>query len=149
MKYRLFVMILLSSLFVLGSCRKNKDDEPMNPVIALLSVSADSVVQYNNALQITFSYEDLQGDLGDPNPDVFQLSVKDARLSAADWYHIPPMTPDLQELHIKGNYVLNLRPLFLLGNGSVETTQLTIQITDRAGNKSNEIKTGTITITEE
>jgi hypothetical protein len=140
---------LLSALFILQACRKNKDDEPVNPTITLLSVSADSLVQYSNALQVTFSYEDIQGDLGHPNPDVFQLSVKDARLENPDWYHVPPMTPDLKELHIKGNYVLTLRPLFLLGNASIETTQLTIQITDRAGNRSNAIQTGTITITQE
>jgi hypothetical protein len=58
------------------------------------------------------------------------------------------MTPDDKTLHIKGTYTLELRPLFLLGNGAAESTTLTIQIKDAAGNLSNAITTPAITITQ-
>jgi hypothetical protein len=56
------------------------------------------------------------------------------------------MTPDQQELHIKGSYSVTLNQVFLLGNGASETTKFTVQIQDRAGNWSNEVVTPVVTI---
>lgn len=140
-------ILTLAALFFAVSCKK-KSEDPEAPTIGFVSVSATEVVQYDNELKIVINYEDFQGDLGNSNPDVYGLSVKDARLAVADWYHVPPMTPDDKELHIKGNYTITLRPMFLMGNGANETTKLTIQMTDKAGNKSNVIETPQITITQ-
>ncbi|MEY3397714.1 MAG: hypothetical protein RL220_308, partial [Bacteroidota bacterium] len=63
-------------------------------------------------------------------------------------YHIPPMTPGMQELHITGTYTINLNPLFILGNSDEESTYFTLQITDRKGNLSNQVVTPSITITD-
>lgn len=131
----------------LWGCKKDSSNDPVKPELKLVSVSATNVAEFDNAIEIVFSYEDYQGDLGSSDPDALQLSVKDSRLENADGYHIPPMTPKEKELHIKGNYTLTLRPLFRLGDTGNETTNLTLTITDRAGNVSNAIETGTITIT--
>jgi len=61
------------------------------------------VEEFQNNIVITFSYEDYQGDLGEMDADAYSVRIKDNRLSDYDWYHIPPMTPEMQELHIKGN----------------------------------------------
>jgi len=74
------------------------------------------------------------------------LRVKDARLSDYDWYHVPPLTPDLQELQIEGTLSVELNPLFLLGNGDEESTEFSIQLKDRADNWSNQIVTPTVII---
>ncbi|MDZ4821964.1 MAG: hypothetical protein SH856_00720 [Flavobacteriales bacterium] len=124
--------------FCILACKK-KEEDPAAPVIEFKSISANEVEQFNNTVSITFSYEDFQGDLGEQDPDDYSLSVKDSRLENADWFHVPPMTPDMQELHIKGEYSLELPALFLLGNGSQEAAKFTLQLTDRAGNKSNTI----------
>jgi len=143
-RYLLFIGLLSICTF---SCKK-KEEIPTNPVISFKSISASEVEQFNNHVVIQFEYEDWQGDLGEPDPDAYSLSVKDSRLSAPDWFHIPPMTPDLQELHIKGIYSVELPPLFLLGNGSQETTVLSLQLTDRAGNISNLITTPIVLIVD-
>lgn len=145
MKVKVSALILLAAASL--GCNKDKDNDPVKPELKLVSVSASSVAEFENAIQIVFSYEDYQGDLGSSDPDVLQLQVKDARLENADGYHIPPMTPEEKELHIKGNYTLTLRPLFRLGTSESETTTLKLTLTDRAGNVSNTIETGAITIT--
>ncbi len=136
--------VILISFF--SSCKK-EDEKPVAPIIEFKSISGNEVVQFNNEISITFSYEDHQGDLGQDDPDIYSLRIKDDRLLNYDWYHIPPMTPDLQEMHLKGNYVVQLTPLFLLGSGGSETTRFTIQIRDRAGNWSNQIVSPIVTIT--
>ncbi len=144
-KYFRLVMTVLIATVVFTSCKK-EDEKPQGPTIAFKSISSESVEQFNNNVVVTFSYEDYQGDLGEPDPDKFSLRIKDNRLTNYDWFHIPPMTPDLQELHIKGDYALELPPLFILGNGTEEVTHFTIQIRDRAGNWSNTITTPVVTI---
>lgn len=147
MNSKIHFSILLLTLVAAIGCKKEEAD-PEAPIIAFLSMSADSVEQFNNAVVIRFSYEDYQGDLGEPDADDFSLRIKDARISEYDWYHIPPMTPELQKLHIKGTYELTLDPLFLLSTGQIENTNFTFQIRDRAGNWSNEIETSFIAIVD-
>jgi len=129
------------------SCKKD-EDKPVAPIIAFQSISVSTVEQFNNNPIVKFTYEDYQGDLGETDPDNYSLRVKDSRLGDFDWYHIPPMTPDLKELHIKGSYTLELPSLFLLGSGTQENTQLTIQIRDRAGNWSNIINTPNVLVVD-
>lgn len=140
----LFALVLV--VFLAG-CKK-EEETPLNPTITFRSISDVEVTEFNNNIVIKFDYEDWQGDLGELDPDVYSLSVKDSRLAEPDWYHIPPMTPELQELHIKGTYSVEIPPLFLLGNGSQETTTLTLQIRDRAGNISNQVSTPVVLIVD-
>lgn len=139
------VLAFVAIATLIGGCKK-KDESPVVPTITYKSISTTDVVEFDNQIDVVFSYEDFQGDLGTVDPDVNTLKVKDSRLSDWDWYHIPPMTPDNKELHIKGDFTLKLRPLFLIGNSTSETTVLTIQILDRAGNVSNQIQTPPILI---
>jgi len=144
---RLFIpCISIFALSFFSSCKK-EDEKPIAPIIEFKSISQNEVAQFNNEISITFSYEDHQGDLGQTDPDIYSVRIKDDRLLNYDWYHISPMTPELQEMHIKGNYVLQLTPLFLLGSGGTETTRFTIQLRDRAGNWSNQIVSPVVTIT--
>lgn len=140
---KLTPFIIAVALF--SSCKK-EDDEPLSPVIEFVSISTDSVAAFSNSVEIVFSYEDLQGDLGEEDADDYSLRVKDDRLGDYDYYHVPPMTPDLMPLHIKGEYKVILDPLFLMGNGASETTKFTLQIRDRNGNWSNSVVTPNVVI---
>lgn len=121
---------------------------PVAPIITFKSISVSTVEQFNNNPVIQFTYEDYQGDLGEVDPDNYSLRIKDSRLSDFDWFHIPPMTPDLKELHIRGTYSLEIPSLFLLGSGPSENAILTIQIRDRAGNWSNIISTPNVVVVD-
>ena len=143
-KFCLIILIIA----VLFSCKKNEEITIPIPEISYVSISSTEVVEFNNELQITFSYIDRDGDLGYQDPDVYALRIKDARLNDFDWYHIPPLTPNEMELEIEGEFTVYLAPLFLLGNGSQEATNFTLQIQDRAGNWSNQIATPQVLIND-
>jgi len=138
-------LLHIALALVLISCKK-KEDVPLGPVINFQSISATEVVQFDNQVVIRISFKDRNGDVGEPNPDINSLKVKDARLSDYDWYHVPPMTPDLEELQIEGSISIQLGALFLLGAGNQEVTSFAIQLRDRAGNWSNEIVTPQVVV---
>ncbi len=141
--------ILVGGVLILAvfSCNK-KEENPRAPIISLINVSATTVEEFNNAVVINISFEDYQGDIGEADPDKYSLRVRDSRVSDDDWYHLPPMTPDNQELHIKGTYSIALDPLFLLGMGTQEDARFTIGMSDRNGNWSNTVTTPNVLIVD-
>jgi hypothetical protein len=141
---KLFAFIVIAVL--LAGCKK-EEVMPSAPEIALVSMSAQSVHEFDERVKVRFSYKDGDGDLGQSDPDDYTLWVKDARLGGTDGYHIPPLAPEDAEVPIQGELEVELNALFLLGNSGQEETSYTMYVVDRAGNRSNEFTTGTITIT--
>ena len=137
-------LVAWACIAMLQGCKK--DDISEAPVISLENVSDYSVVEYDNAIEVTINYEDHQGDIGTTDPDEHSLYVTDERFVELDGYHIDPLTPDLQSLHVRGSLRVSLRPLFIMGTDSTETTRLTFELRDRAGNVSNRVMSEEITI---
>ena len=143
-------LFILAAILVLGCTTVS--DEPfydLTPRIELLEVAEDTVVQFTDSISVKILYEDGDGDLGNPDPDVNSIFVKDSRLELADEYYLGPLAPEGSKISITGTLNINLSPTFLLGNGTVEKMVLSIYVVDRAGNQSNTIETGTITILKE
>lgn len=132
---------------VLPAGCKKEEVMPSAPEIAFVSMNAQSVHEFDERVKVRFSYTDGDGDLGQSDPDDYTLWVKDARLEGTDGYHIPPLAPEDAEVSIQGELEVELNALFLLGNSGQEQTSYTMYVVDRAGNRSNEFTTGTITIT--
>lgn len=141
------LLTALGAALLMASCQP-EEPAPVAPVLEFLSINATEVESASTSLTVTLSYRDHQGDLGWADPDQHALEVQDTRLENPDTYHVPPLTPDGMELDIDGTFVVNLPPLFLLGNGGDEQTRLTFRITDRAGNASNITESPTILITD-
>ena len=144
MKRITYTASALVCIAMLHGCKKDKVSEA--PIISLESFSDYSVVEYNNAIEVAINYEDHQGDIGTSDPDEHSLYVTDERFIELDGYHIDPLTPDQQSLHVRGRLRVSLRPLFIMGNDSTETTRLTFELRDRAGNVSNRVTSEEITI---
>jgi hypothetical protein len=142
-KYLFIGAVLLACI----SCKKEEEKEQA-PIITFKNISDATVEQFNNSITIKIAYEDFQGDLGEDDPDNYSVRVKDARLSDFDWFHIPPVTPDKQELHVKGELAIELDPIFLLGSGTQEYTRFSIELKDRAGNWSNTLTTPNVLIVD-
>ena len=151
MKYQNIFLLALVFLFV--SCGKNDPDELLTevPTIELVKVIPESneVQQYTDELTFTISYTDGDGDLGTEDPDVPTIELIDTRdpdILKFD-YHLSPRTPDGSEIKITGelNVVLN-HTIIIDENNNSETTTFKIRIKDRAGNWSNEVETGVITV---
>ncbi|MFM7232983.1 MAG: hypothetical protein ACKOZM_00235 [Flavobacteriales bacterium] len=147
MKSSINARLFILPLALIIGCKKEK--VPVAPVISIESISAYNVEEYNNAIEVIIHYEDHQGDIGTIDPDEHSLFVADERFSAQDGYHIDPLTPDQQELHIRGTLKVVLRPLFIMGNDNSEETRLTFELLDRDGNTSNRVTSNPITITRE
>ena len=140
--YQYIVAVLL--ILLVFSCKK---EEPSPyPEIEFVSISETEVEEFNNQIEVFISFKDVNGDLGTIDADDLTLKIKDARLNDYDWFHIPPLTPNSEELEIEGTFSIQLNPLFLLGNGDEESTHFSIQIKDRSENWSNQITTPTVII---
>lgn len=142
-------LVLFAALFlVMASCEKEAAELPFDiiPQIGLLEVNTLEVVEFQDTLQISISYQDGDGDLGNPDPDIHSLIVKDARLAKPDSFHLQPLAPVGSNVSIQGELLVQLPVLFILGNGSTETTNFKIKLVDRMGHESNEVQTPNIKI---
>ena len=146
---------IISTIVFLGlfftSCEKVSDEPVFDlaPRIELLEVSSDSIVQFQDNLNIRISYEDGDGDLGNEDPDINSIFVKDARLQNIEGYYVAPIAPVGSNVSIKGTLNLILEKTFILGNADEEKTSFDIYLIDQAGNQSNTIETDPITILKE
>jgi hypothetical protein len=148
MRYPLFVLILTISSAISSGCKKDGPPFPVEPEISIISVEPTTIKEFVDQLVVVIEYQDGDGDLGFEHPDSLSLRVHDARLTAPDWYHVPPRAPLGEEIPIQGTLEFQINSTFILGNAQQETTTFNIQIKDRAGNWSNVVTTPTITITK-
>lgn len=144
------LLLSLAGLIIFSSC--SKDDGPpfsVVPEIELVGISPDTVTEFRDVLIITIEYRDGDGDLGQEDPDVNSLFVRDARLENYDGFYIGPIAPIGTEVAITGQLDIEFPSLFLFGDGAAENTFFYVYLVDRAGNESNEIVTPTVTIVRE
>jgi hypothetical protein len=145
-KTSVFVFLVFSFLMVYFVSGCKKAEVAHVPVISFVDISPSRLVQYKEPVYIRFSYKDLHGDVGQDDPDTYSLEIRDSRLSAADSYHIPPLSPPSSTLNISGELKIKINKVFLIGNARQETTSFRIRIKDKAGNWSNEITTTSLVI---
>lgn len=137
-------MLFLTVAVMAVSCA---DDEGTNaPVISNLTVTPMEAIEFADSVLISFDYTDRNGDLGHPDPNVNQLSVKDSRLEFADMYHLQPLAPMGEDVEIQGRLTVKLNGLFVLGNSNSEKLQFSIQLQDRGGNMSNLLVSDTVMV---
>ena len=148
--HKYILCLLVPVLFF--SCKKKKKEaatvqEP--PTIEIVSLSPLNVKEFKDSIIIVIKYKDVNGDLGDENPDELSLEIKDSRLPKADYYHLQPLAPDIgKDIPIEGEVRIKLNSMFLLGAGTIEQSILTIKLKDRAGTWSNEATAQPLTITQ-
>lgn len=151
MKLIPFVMIFAMALTF--SCKKDDPDPPDpyiptsdTPSIALVDVAPLTVTQFVDSIVFTISYIDGDGDLGFDNADSLSLELTDNRVPLTEKFHIPPLSPVNTNIVIKGELIVILDHTSLIDTLGSETTTYTIKLRDRAGNWSNSVTTGIITI---
>lgn len=137
-------------IFILGiaafalACKKDDDsglldsDEPQIYVVDMFPTTAR---QFRDSVTIIIAFEDRNGDLGYTNPDDPSLEIRDTRITEPELYHIPPITPDKQELYTKGTFKVVLPSVFLFGNGGAERTNFHIRVKDRESHWSEYVFT--------
>ncbi len=78
------------------------------------------------------------------------LVVTDSRNQVGFKFRIPELAPSGSEIAITGELPIELDGVALLDiDSESESVQYTVQVTDRAGNQSNIVTTGNITVLRE
>jgi hypothetical protein len=144
---KLKLISLFLPVAMLWGCKKD-NKAGAAPTISFISVSSVDLKEYKDSLTILISYSDADGDIGQDDPDINDLKVKDRRLSEADYYFVKPLAPPNSSIAISGTLAIQIKNTFLLGTGNSEITQFDIQLKDRAGHWSNTVNTPQITISK-
>ncbi len=135
---------IIFCLLLVSACAK--EASPSAPVIKLIDVSSTSIMQFKDSLVISLEYTDENGDIGESDPDKNALMIKDRRLANADFYFVRPLAPPGSNIRINGILKVQVKNVFLLGNGISEITNFDIKLKDKAGNWSNTVSTPEISI---
>ena len=144
-------VLYCAAFFLLTACNKEEDDISYAdiPEIQLISISHDTIRQYEDALVIRISYKDGNGDIGFEDPQDYALFVRDIRLQNFDGFYVGPLAPPDANVPIQGELTIEFPSLFLFGNGALEQTRFEIKMIDRAGNESNLVETDIVAIIRE
>ena len=136
-------IIYLFAIVLLFSCKK---EEAMSPFLLFESISPTNVQEYTDDIIIAIFYSDVDGDLGENEPDIHNLFVEDNRNGIMYQFRIPHLAPDNNSIAIEGNFNITINGSGITDESSSQLLNYAIYVTDRAGNKSNTITTSTITI---
>lgn len=145
----LFIVVLLSGVFFIMACGKEDEDPLANPVpvIELKAVSPLTVVEFSDSIVFTLYYRDNNGDLGDNDPAVKNLFLKDNRIGIEYSYRIQELAPSGSNVPIEGNINVVLNTVARTDTSLLqELATFSLYVVDRAGNKSNVVSSGAVTI---
>lgn len=155
MKKLNFLISSIVLIFFITSCKKREVVSEQNPptsktpVIELVSALPTTVQQLNDSIVFTIHYTDGDGDLGFENADSSSVFITDNRFPLDFFFHLQPLAPLTSEIAITGNLPIVFPNTILENNSnSTEAATFSIKLKDRAGNWSNTVTTGTITVTQ-
>ena len=140
---RVVIYILIVTL--LFSCKKD-DALSVVPTLEFQSISPSTAQEYIDDINITISYADEDGDLGENSHDIDNLFVEDSRNGIVYHFRIPQLAPNENEISIEGNCNIKINGTGITDESSSQQVNYNIYVKDRAGNKSNTITTSSITI---
>jgi hypothetical protein len=140
-----FPVIVACAAFLFSSCHKDEAIDGATPTIELVSVSAASI-QEGDPLTFTIHYTDGDGDLGENDANAKNLFLVDNRVNVTYEYRISELAPPGSSIIIRGNLKVELKTTAITDGSTSQAVSYSIYVKDRAGNQSNTVTTGTITI---
>jgi len=143
-KYYLSIFILI---VLISSCEKEELLSDV-PELSLIGFGPKQISEFQDSVYFSIAYEDGNGDLGENAPDVFNLIVTDKRIGAEYKYRIRELVPNNAEVPIKGSLTFSIPTVFITDYSKEQNVSYSIYVKDRAGNKSNVISAGPISITK-
>ena len=138
-------LIYILIIGLLFSCTKD-DTFSVVPTIEFKSINPSIAQEYIDDINIIISYTDGDGDLGENNPDVYNLFVVDNRNGIEYKFRIPELSPNGNEIAIEGNFNIKINGSGITNSSTSQQVNYDIYVTDRAGNFSNTVSTSSITI---
>jgi hypothetical protein len=144
---------MLGGILSTTSCKKETlGNDPLPPVsdtpsITLKSVVPMTVTQLQDPIEFTISYLDGNGDLGYYEADSNSVFVTDNRFPLTEGFQVQPLAPAGADISIQGELVITLDDVILEDSTNAsEQATFTIQMRDRAGNWSNAVTSGVVTV---
>ena len=124
------------------------NDQPVSeiPYIEFVSVNPKQVQAFEDNLIFTIFYQDGDGDLGENNPDLHNLFLKDNRNDIVYEYRIEQLAPDDANITIQGELNIELSGTGITDDSQEQSATFDIYIVDRAGNNSNTISSSNIIV---
>ena len=138
-------IIYLFAIVLLFSCEKEQVISD-TPIIEFKSILPTTAQEYTDDIIITISYSDIDGDLGQNDPDIHNLFVEDNRNGIVYQFRIPHLAPDNNSIALEGDFNITINGSGITDESFSQQVNYAIYVNDRAGNKSNIITTSTITI---
>ena len=144
--------LALFGMVALTACEKEEriTGDPTPAVSQAPQITLGSMpTSYEEFDDITLyvNYTDGDGDIGFANADSSVVYVTDNRDDIQFAFHVPPLSPDGEEVIIQGTLEVVVENVVLLNqSGTSETTTFTVELVDRAGNWSNSATSPEITI---
>ena len=138
-------IIYLFAIVWLFSCEKEQVTSD-TPIIEFKSILPTTAQEYTDDIIIAISYSDIDGDLGQNDPDIHNLFVEDNRNGIVYQFRIPHLAPDNNSIALEGDFNITINGSGITDESFSQQVNYAIYVNDRAGNKSNIITTSTITI---
>ena len=149
------VLIIFSlSLFLAVSC----DNDPGfsdEPALTFVDIQPRFPRQFIDTINISVSFTDGDGDLGDDNNEVKNIFVVDNRPwltpeQAQLFFTVPNLTPNTKNPAIQGTITVQIPPTAIRpGSGlTEEATTFDVYVIDRADNESNRVTTDSVTVVQ-
>ena len=139
---KIFASIIFT--FLLIHC--SKKEENLAPVLKFVSISPQNAKENSDAVQITIEYRDENGDLGENNPDIDNLFVKNIQTGVVSQFRIPQLSPDNSKIIISGKFIIQLGTLAITNGTNEQNFSFEIYAIDRSNQKSNTLITSTIKV---
>ena len=127
---RLTYILIVILLF---ACKKD-DALSLAPTIEYQSISPLTAQEYIDDIIITISYTDGDGDLGENNPDIYNLFVEDNRNNIIYHFRNPELSPSGSTITIEGNFNITINGTGITDGTASQKVNYDIYIKDRAGN---------------
>ncbi len=141
------LLLLAITIFALAGCKKEEDVPDPAPALEFVSVTPTSATEFSDSLVFTIHYTDVDGDLGENNPDVKNLFLTDNRIGIQYAYRVQQLAPSGADITISGNLQVVLNTIARTDTSvAQETATFTIYMKDRAGHVSNSVVSPVITI---
>jgi len=139
------IIALTLILFVALACEKEVLINDI-PEIKLIKTNPTTVTALQEPIYFEIEYTDGNGDLGENDPDAKNLTLIDTRINIKYQYRIKELVPNGANVPISGTLLFSIPNAFITNGEPSQTVEYRIFVTDRAGNKSNEISSGKILI---
>ena len=139
---------MVCCLLWISSCKKDNDPFANKvPSLELLSLTPQMVVEFQDSLVFNIKYRDNDGDLGENDPTVKNLFIIDNRIGIVYDYRIQQLAPTGSAIAIEGTLQVVLNSFARTDTSlAQESATFSVYVKDRAGNKSNVVTSGAITI---